>query len=193
MAQASINKLAADYLYTEGSAAALKALAELAYLAKVTENWEAICTRAAENLRPVVRTVLKECWARTGLNRHGQRKKWPNGDYSGALYDAWVTQSIIKANQKGIIVYLAQGMADSVYARAGSFQFGAVYGAGKRHSSKSAERFKQKLKSGVTENRKIGGGVRVLAPKPIGFDGDQIDLLASYFVRLINEEIVRMK
>lgn len=186
---ATTNKLAIDNLLKEGDKAANEVLVELNRLAKVTQNWQAICNRAGKRLEPLVRTALDECWSRTGLHRYSDKKNYTGGDYSGALYDAWVTKSIIQANQLGILVYIAKNMPDAVYKRAGAFQHGAVIGLGKNaNSKKSVLKYKFK-KEAEGKSKSLGGGVRTLEAHPISFDGGQLDNLAQAFIRFVNDEI----
>jgi len=188
-AVASSKNLAVDVVFKEGTALAKDFATELKELQAVADNWDEVVTAAAEALIPAVRMELEASWSRTGLKAFSQRSSWKGGDYSGAMYEGWVTKSTIKANHLGVLVYVAAGMADAVYARVGVYQHGGVFGAGKRGGSKSAERVKQKLKQGVKTNTSLGGGVRIVAPRPVTFDGGQIDRLAGKFTGLIAKEI----
>lgn len=190
---ATTNQLSIDQLHKEGGDAAKEALDELARLAKVTEDWPGICERAAINLVPFVRTQLDESWNRTKLKAFSERKTWKNGDYSGALYQAWVTKSIIKANQLGILVYIAPNMSDSVYKRAGEFQHGGVHGAQGLATSKKLRTFKQQLKRKAKgKSKNLGGGVRTVEARPMYFDNAQAMYLAMKYVGLVNGEINRL-
>lgn len=185
---ATSNALQIDHLLTEGSKATAEALKELDRIAKITANWTEITKHAALRLQPAVRAELEVSWARTGLN--------PNSEKGGGrLYAGWVTKSIVKANNQGILVYLQpgvteQGSKDQFYKRAGAFQFGAVYGAGK---GKRAAKFKQGLKQGKTEPTKLGGGIRTMPARPMFFDAGQMDRLAARYVELVHEEIAKVK
>jgi hypothetical protein len=201
-----------DVLLSEGTKLARESLKELQRLAVVTENFPAICERAARRLIPAVRSELDISWNRTGLTKYSKRDKWPSGDKSGGLYEAWVKNSVIKANQQGILVYLEPGLGNKnpIYKRAGWFQHGGVRGISGK--GKSAASIRQRLKREAINKRRateynigenisrqlssqevIGQKLVVQLPRPIYFDGGQIDRLASKYALYVNEEIALVK
>lgn len=177
-----------DVLYSEGSSIARDAIAELARTSMICKNFPAICEVAAKDITPDVRSELGVSYGRTHLAKSGA---WDN---SGAMYAGWVTNSIIKANQQGILVYVAKGMPDKVYKRIGTFQHGATHGVAGNSVKARKTRVRIKAAQGNAGlNINYGGKVWVQAPRPVEFDATQMDRLAVKYVNAVNKHIAKVK
>ena len=168
-----------DQVFSEADAAARDALESLQRMQHVTANFYACVQRAAVKLEPEVRDQLEISYARTGL-----------GKKTGNLFAAWVTESIINSNLRGILVYLARDMPDALYKYAGVYQSGGVWGVKGAKNNKKAARFRVALKQNQHGySTKLAGGVRTQSARPIEFSNEQMTALAALFVQLINAEL----
>jgi hypothetical protein len=111
-----------------------------------TEN---MMNEVAQGLLPGVKNLLANVYGRSGV-----------GKISGELYDACVTGVFIVGSDKGFYIFMASGKDKHVYARAGTFRFGAIRGS---HLSKYQ---RGKVKPIMADIGHGWGGAKYQPPKP---------------------------
>lgn len=77
-------------------------------------------------MRPMIRAILHDAWTRSGLEAESESGQ-------GKLYDAATNSALIDASPKGITIQMSKSWDKSVFARAGAFLYGAVYGPREIH------------------------------------------------------------